>query len=202
MAAIILCSISGIDAAQRAVVWQRRGSLERNDRPRRERGLAENEDMAGDAGADAGQQLLGDRASGDPGGRLAGARALQDVANISAAVLGDAREVCVARPRPGDRCPSRAAAFHRRLALDIGADAHRVLPVRPVAILDHHRDRPADRLARPHAREDVRAIRLDGHAPAPAVTALPPAEVACDGIEIEREPGRNAFENHDERAPM
>ncbi len=53
-----------------------------------------------------------------------------------------------------------------------------------------------------HAREDVRAVGLDGHAAAASVAALPPAEVARDGIEIEREAGRDAFENHHERAPV
>ncbi len=74
-----------------AVVGQRGRALERHDRSGGQGRFAEHEDMAGDACARAGQQLLGDGSGGDAGGGLACARAFEDVAHVGAAVLGHAR---------------------------------------------------------------------------------------------------------------
>src|SRR5207249_8684014 len=42
-------------------------------------------------------------------------------------------------------------------------------------------------------------IGLDQHAAAAAVPGLPPPQLGRDGIEIDREPRRNSFEDGDER---
>src|SRR5262249_39419282 len=47
-----------------------------------------------------------------------------------------------------------------------------------------------------------RAVRFDGHSPAAAITALTPAQLRSDGIEIDGEAGGHAFENHHERRSM
>ena len=115
-----------------------------------------------------------------------------------AAVLCHPGEIGMAGPGPGHRCAPRAACIGWRLL----GDPHRVLPVRPVAILDHHRDRAADGLTGPNARENLRGIRLDRHPPAAPVAALPAAQLARDRIEVEGEPCRDAFEDDDERAAV
>ena len=55
--------------------------------------------MAGDADAGLREQLPRNGAGGDARRGLAGARALEDVADVVAAVLGDAGEIGVARAR-------------------------------------------------------------------------------------------------------
>ena len=162
--------------------------------------------MARDAGARMGQQLLGNRSSGNARGGLPRACAFEDVANVGASVLGDAGQVGVAGTWARDRRPPRASSLDREVVLFVrtlvGADTHRVLPVGPVAILDHHRDRAADRLAGADARKQLRAVGFDRHAAAASVAALSPPEVACNSLRIESQAGRNPFENHHERAPV
>ncbi len=89
-----------------------------------------------------------------------------------------------------------------RVRRDLRRRVHRPLPVRPVAVLDHHRDRAAHRLAGAHAREDLRAIGLDLHPPSAAVAALPAAKLRRDRVDVHGKPGGNAFEDDDERAAV
>ena len=84
----------------------------------------------------------------------------------------------------------------------LGPGAHRLLPVHPVAVLDQHRDRPADRLAGADAGEDVGPVGLDRHPAAAAVAALPAAQITGDAVEVDGKPGGDAFENDDERAAV
>ena len=49
------------------------------------------------------------------------------------------------------------------------------------------------------AAQRLRPIGFDGHAPAAPVAALTPAKLRGDGVEIDREAGRHAFEDGDER---
>ncbi len=104
----------------------------------------------------------------------------------------------MAGPRTRHRGAPRAPRVGRR----VGVDAHRVLPVRPVAVLDRHRDRPADGLAAPHAREHVGGIRFDGHPASAAVASLTSAQLVVDAADVDRQARRDAFENHDERAAV
>ena len=98
-----------------------------------------------------------DGAGGDARGRFARARALEDVAQIVAAVLQPAGQIGMARAAAAS--PARAArppALVRRL----GLDAHRVLPVRPVAV--------ANRAARSDCRASRRGARPTGSPRGPA----------------------------------
>ena len=154
--------------------------------------------MARDARAGPGEQLLGNRAGSHACRSFPSARALEDVADVRASVLGHAGEIGVAWTWAGHRRAACAAGLGRGLE----ADAHRVPPVRPIAILDHHRNRTADRLAGTDAGKHLRAIGFNSHAPSAPVAALPAAQVARDGLSIERESCRDPFEDHHERAPV
>ena len=172
--------------------------VERHRRAGRKRHAADGEDVAGDADPGAAEQLARHGAGRDARRGLAGARALEDVPHVRAAVLGDAGQIRVARPRLRDRRAPRAAG----VGGGFGGRAHRVLPVHPVAVVDRHRDRSADRFAGPDAGQDLGAIGFDRHPPPAAVAALPAAQVRGDGVDVDGKPGGNAFENDDERAAV
>ena len=53
-------------------------------------------------------------------------------------------------------------------------------------------------LAAAHARQDLRAIGFDRHAPAAAVAALAAAQFERDGIEIDRQARGQSLEDRDE----
>ena len=141
--------------------------------------------MAGDA-CRPGEQLLGDGPGGDACGGFPRARAFEDVAHVVAAVLGHARQIGVAGTRTRDGSAARAATLDngRVICRGFWGNAHRVLPVRPITVLDHHRDRAADRLARADAGEELGAVGFDRHAAAASVPALTPSQVAGDGVEV------------------
>src|SRR6185503_2017330 len=107
-------------------------------------------------------------------------------------------EIGVAGPRPRHRRAARAARVRRRF----GGGAHRVLPVRPVAVVDGHRDGAAERLSRANAGQDLGAVGLDLHPLAAAVAALAALELARDGLGVDRESGGQALEDHDEGAAV
>ena len=136
-------------------------------------------DVGDDVDVEGGEERLGQRAAGHAGGRLAGARALEDVADVREAVLLGAGEVRVAGTREVDL---RHVGLH-------GPRVHPLLPVGVVAVGDHHRDRAADRAAVAHAARDLRGVLLDLHPPAPAVAELAAGHVGVDGLEVELEAG-------------
>ena len=76
-------------------------------------GGADREDMAREPDADLREQLPRDGAGRDARRGFARAGALEDVAHVAAAVLGDAGQVGVAGARPGDRRAPRAARIRR-----------------------------------------------------------------------------------------
>ena len=198
IAAIMRCSTS--TSTQRSGASERQGArgVERHRRAGRKRLPADGEDMAGDAGPGATEQLPRHGAGRDPRGGFAGARALEDVPHVRASVLGDTREIRVARPGLRDRRAPCATGIGGGL----GRRAHRVLPVHPVPVGDRHRDRSADRFARPDAGQDLGAVGFDRHPPSPPVPALPAAQVLGDGVDVDGEPCGNAFEDDDERAAV
>ena len=73
----------------------------------------------------------------------------------------------------------RIARFHRQ----------RLFPILPVAILEHHRDRRADRFAVMYAREKMRTIGFNLHAPAASKALLAAPEFAVHKCLIDHEPG-------------
>src|SRR2546422_1219627 len=110
--------------------------------------------MRTDFDAELVQKHLAHRAAGHPRYRFPGARALQDVARVLPVVLERAREVRVAGPRT------------RHLAAPLAPrgvrfGGHHVLPVLPIAIPHEHRDRGAERLAGPHAREPLDLVGFE-----------------------------------------
>ena len=149
-------------------------------------------------GAEVLQELAGDRADRDARGGFARARALEHVAHVVVAVLDDAGQVGVARSRARDDGAVDARCFGARRRFD----GHRPLPVLPVAVGNHQRDRTASRHAVADAAERLRAIRFDRHAAAAPVAALAAAELRGDRVEVDREAGGHAFENHHERLPV
>ncbi len=128
-------------------------------------------------------------------GRFARAGPFEDVAQIFARVLQSAGQIRVTRTRARHRGAVRAAGRVGR----VGLDAHRVLPVRPVAVSNFERDRTAERLAAAHARENLRAILLDRHPAAASIPQLSSCEIGREIGRTERHAGRNAFNDHDER---
>ena len=82
----------------------------------------------------------------------------------------------------GDGRPVRTTGILRWICLE----AHRELPVHPVAVLDRHRNRAANRLPAAHARENLRAVGFDRHATATAVPRLSPAQLGRDRVEVQR----------------
>ena len=141
-------------------------------------------DMRDDADAERAQKFLADAADRHAHRRFAGARTLKDVADVLARVFLVPREVGMAGPRRRDG-----------LARRLSERCHAIRPVLEIAVLDGKRDRAAERLAKAHARQHLDMVFLNLHATAAPIALLPPREVAVDAGEVEREPGRQAFEN-------
>ncbi len=141
-----------------------------------------------DADAERGQEALREGARGDARRGLAGAGALEHVADVREAVLLRPGEVGV----PGTRQVG---------LLDLGVDrpgVHPLLPVRVVAVRDQHGDRASERLAVAHARADLDRVGLDLHAPAAAVAELAPGHVAVQRLAVELEARGQALDDRDE----
>ena len=189
---------AGLDAPQRSIVGQSRGPFEGDDDVLGEAVGPDGEDVARQTDAGCREQLPRDGARGHACGGLTRARALENVTDVAAIVLGDPGEVRVTRSRTGHGGAVRAAGVLRRIRIE----AHGVLPVGPVAILNRHGDRPANRLAAPHAGEDLGAVGLDRHPASASVAALASLQFVVDGVEVEREAGGDPFENDDERATV
>jgi len=107
-------------------------------------------------------------------------------------------EIGVARARPGDRRPIDSGRISRRLRLH----GHRALPVGPVLVRNQQRDGRARRHAAADTAQRLRAIRLDRHPAAAPVSALAPAQLARDGIEVDAKAGRKPLDDRDERLPV
>ena len=151
-------------------------------------------DVAAHRRAERAQKRLGHRAAGDPSRRLASGGPLQHVPGVAAVVLEDAREVGVARPGEVD------GAQRLRVAVGLrGAVGHGDGPVLPVPVPHEHRDRRAQGLAQPDARDHFRPVRFDLHPAAPAVPALAPFQLRVDvSGRVEAQAGRDAFDHGDQ----
>ena len=131
------------------------------------------------------QERLREPAGGHTRGGLTCTRALQHVANVGVTELEHPGQVGVARARQVD-------------LVDLGVDGpgvHPLAPVRVVAVLDQERDGAAERAAVTDAAPDDRAVGLDLHPAAAAVTELPPREVAIDVLRRELEPRGQALDH-------
>src|ERR1051326_2650063 len=111
------------------------------------------------------QQNFGNGAKGYPGRGFTGAGSLENVSGIGVVVLEGPGQIRMSRPRP------REPAFGCGIACNF-AGSHDFFPIRPVPILDHHRDGATDGLSMPHSGEKTYPILFDLHTAAAAVTAL------------------------------
>src|SRR5439155_11149965 len=99
----------------------------------------------------------------DPGSRLPGRGALENIAGLRKVVLQSARQVRMAGTgRAYPLVLGRVALGHRQ----------RLLPVIPVLIFQQDGNRRADGLTLPHTRKDVCGVTLDLHPPTAAVSLL------------------------------
>ncbi len=194
--AAIICCCSSASTQRSGIVGQRKRFVERYDPVVGKGDTADRGDVAGDANAEAAEQLSGQRAGRDAGGGLARAGALEHVADVGVAVLDRAGEVGMARSRPrhvGTILGAGRALRHLRL------DVHRLLPVHPVAIANEQGDGCAGGDAVAHAGEDLGAVAFDLHAPAAAVAALATTELQVERVDIELKARGHAVDRDDER---
>jgi hypothetical protein len=119
-------------------------------------------DVADDVDADLGEQVLGVGADDDAGGGLARGGSLQGVADVVVAVLEGAGEVGVTGARPRESLPATGGADLVDVVARFGV--HRVDPLGPLGVVDHDRDRGAERGAVADAAEDLDAVLFEGHA--------------------------------------
>ena len=157
--------------------------------------VADADHVAADLGPGLAQQRLGERPGGDARRRLAGARALEHVAQVGGPVLERAGEVRVPRPRV-----AQPSALARRVGLRLRR--HHVLPVLVVAVADQQRHRAAQRPAVAHARQHLDRVLLDLHPAAAAVAALAAAQVGVDALALDGNPGRQSLDHDAERGTV
>ena len=127
-----------------------------------------------------------------PGGGLAGAGTLQNVSSVGLVELLGAGQVRVTRSRSGH------ASLLGNLGSD-GFDRHDVAPVLPIAVLNHHRERTAERSPVPDTGEDSDLIRLDLHPAAAPETALSPVKLYIDEVRVEFQISGKPLDDGDER---
>ena len=99
------------------------------------------------------------------------------------------------RPWP---CDVRTILSSRRALRLLGLDVHRLLPVHPVAVANEQGDGGARRHAVPYAREDLRAVALDLHPPAAAVSTLATPELEIERVDVELKTCGHAVNGHDQ----
>ena len=142
-------------------------------------------------GAELGEQQLRERARCDARRRFARARALQDVAGVVEAVLLHADEVGVARP-----------GLVQRLLGHARRGRHLLLPLRPLGVVDHDRDRRAEREAVPDPAEDLDVVALEAH-PRPAAEPQPaPGQLVAELLDGDRKTRGEPFDHHGERGAV
>ena len=139
------------------------------------------------------QQRTGDRACGNPGGRLAGAGPLQDGSCVVEAVFEHARVVGVAGPRPGQRRVAGALLAEHGCLDRVGG--HDRFPLRPFGVADLDGDRAAERDAVADAGEHGDLVLLELHPGAAAVAQPAPGQLAGDVVGGDVDAGDHAFDN-------
>ena len=75
-----------------------------------------------------------------------------------------------------------------------------IQPIQLVVAIRHlERDRAAERNALPHAAQNVDRIGLNPLPPAAAIAALPPPQLDVDRLKIDRDAGRKAVDERNQR---
>ena len=146
--------------------------------------LPEADDVAADLDAEVLQQQARQGAAGHPHGRLAGARTVDDGADVVETVLLDPHEVGVAGAREGHFFDALAGALDGHHLGPAGA----VLAVR--GVVQPEGDGAAERFGKPDAGVDVHAILLDLRPAAAPVAEPPPRQVVVDLLGRQRHPRR------------
>jgi len=131
---------------------------------------------------------------GHPGGRLAGARALEHVAGLVEAVLLHADEVGVAGAGAGQR---RAASLGERLDIH-GLGAHHVDPAVPLRVADTQGDRRSHGVTEADAGRDGQLVLFELLPRTTPVAELAALHVGLDALGAHRDAGRQPLENRDE----
>ena len=164
----ILVGVEGIQLARVAqdTLLLKRAGLGTN------RNRADLNHVAEDGDAEGAEQLLGQRAGGNPHGGLAGAGPLQHAAD-GTEVFDGTTQVPVSRP--GTR-----QFFH---LLDL------VVPVG-----HHERDRAADRMAAPRAAEDFDVVGFQLLPAAPTISPLTTMQLGVDRLRAEFHAGGKAVD--------
>ena len=188
----------GIDAVQLGVGGDGQHVFECHGERVADRRRPDVDDVRDDADAELSEKLLADGTDRHARRRFTRAGALEDVADIGVVVFHDAGEVDVAGARPRDGRAVVAGRLGRRRSFH----GHRPLPVLPVLIGNHQRDRRTRGHAVTDAANDVGAIGFDDHAATATISALAAPEFGAECREVDREPGRNTFEDGDEGASM
>ena len=151
------------------------------------RARAHLDDVADHLGAELGEEQLGQRAGGDPGGGLPGAGALEHVAGVVEAVLLHADEVGVA-----------GTGLVEGLLGDAGRGRHLLLPLRPLGVVDHDRDRRAQREPVPDPAEELDVVALEAHARAAAEPQAATGELVADLVDGDGQARGQTLDHHRE----
>ena len=155
-------------------------------------------DVAVDDDAEVTQEGAGDGAGGDTCGCLARAGTFEDIAQILAVVFDPGREIGV--PGPGT-CHGGATGTGQTLVRG-SLDAHRVLPVNPIAVPNQQRDRASESFSAPNTRENFHAVLFNGHPASAAVPQLTTGKVGIDVVGRKRKTGRNTINDHHKRGTV
>jgi hypothetical protein len=150
-------------------------------------GRAHLDDVAHDLGADLGEERLRQGAGRDAGRGLAGARPFEHVAGVVEAVLLHADEVGVARAGLMERLLGRARC--RR---------HLFLPLRPLGVVDHDRDRRPEGDPVADAAEELDVVALEAHAGTAAEPEAAPRQLVADLLDGDGQARGQALDDHRE----
>jgi hypothetical protein len=169
--------------------------------PRRRSDIADPDEVAEHLDPQQREEILRDRADGDPGAGLARRGPLQHVADVVELVLHHAGQVGVAGSRHHHLAPAACSHLLELLLADLPG-AHRRAPVDVVAVGDDQRHRPAERAAVPHAAQDLGRVLLDPLPWRAAVAGLAAGEVALHPVAVDGEPGGHAGHDRDDAGPV
>ena len=145
------------------------------------------DDVADHLGAELGQEQLGQRAGGDAGRGLPGAGPLEHVAGVVEAVLLHADEIGVTR-----------AGLVERLLGGARRGRHLLLPLRPLGVVDHDRDRRAEGEAVAHAAEELDVVALEAHARTAAESEAAAGELVADLLDGDGQARGQTLDHHRE----
>src|ERR1043165_8223050 len=141
------------------------------------------------------EQLFRESTTRDARRSFTGGGALEDVAEIAYVILQTAGQIGVTRLRAFE-----ASRFFRRYVTRVGR--HDVGPIGPVFVFDHQREWGAEREAVSDARQYLRVVALDLHAPAAPVTKLAAAQLVIDQMLIDGQSCGQPLNNRDERSSV